>query len=366
MGNTINDKREGNMKRLARVFIIDGLIMLGLLLAAELFLRVAVPLTDVIWYESDAELVSRYQPNQEGILRMWYFNAHYRINNAGFNSLRDYQQQRTPGVARVAVLGDSFIAGFTMDSDKHFDRIMERELSTNDKPVEVYNFGRDGIGIGRGLLLLRRVLREYSPDTVIFHLNPEDILETSQSGNPAFLLRDGKLEVGPVSAYHPSPLRRRVAGLALMRFFRIQNQGLLKRLVAPLEVASIEDPLYELPMREDVEQAWELAGVIISTMDRECRVAGARFMLVQRPLPELVYGEQRLKRPLQVEERLKELSQREGWCWFNLRPYFALQYQSTGRRQNMPDSHYNGEGHRVLAKSLNVAITSAANDEVVK
>ena len=66
--------------------------------------------------------------------------SHYKINNQGFNSIKDYSTVDRNKIS-IALIGDSFIEGFHVDVESSIGRILEREM--NDS-VEVHEYGRSG------------------------------------------------------------------------------------------------------------------------------------------------------------------------------------------------------------------------------
>ena len=82
-------------------------------------------------------------PNSEGI---WIkggireISSHYKINNQGFNSLKDYSNIDKNKIS-IAIIGDSYIEGFQVDVENSIGRILEVETLNS---VEVHEYGRAG------------------------------------------------------------------------------------------------------------------------------------------------------------------------------------------------------------------------------
>lgn len=68
-----------------------------------------------------------------------WLKASYNINNLGFVSSKDYYIDDC-NENKIAIIGDSFVEGFQVDSDKSIGRLIEKEL----KDKEVYEFGFSG------------------------------------------------------------------------------------------------------------------------------------------------------------------------------------------------------------------------------
>lgn len=67
-----------------------------------------------------------------------WLKANYHINNLGFVSSKDYFFDDSNN--KIAIIGDSFVEGFQVDSDKSIGRLIENELNNTD----VYEFGFSG------------------------------------------------------------------------------------------------------------------------------------------------------------------------------------------------------------------------------
>ncbi len=138
------------------------------------------------------------------------FATDIRINARGLRE-RDIPYARTPGVARVLVIGDSGVASFEVSEEQTFMRVMERELRAAGYPVEVLNGGCRGYGTDQSLLFLRDEGMKYQPDLVLYRwsrTDPEDNLTVHRAfrryGKPWFDLRsDGSLDLRgvPVAVY---------------------------------------------------------------------------------------------------------------------------------------------------------------------
>jgi len=86
------------------------------------------------------------RPGAEGVKvqgGMREIASHYKINQQGFNSLKDYTTMDDDKIS-IAIIGDSYIQGLQVDVENSIGRILEAE--TLDK-VEVHEYGIDGMNI---------------------------------------------------------------------------------------------------------------------------------------------------------------------------------------------------------------------------
>jgi hypothetical protein len=101
------------------------------------------------------------------------------INSDGWNSLKpEYKVARTPGVTRIAVVGDSYVHGAFVDVGEAFPELMEKDLRAAGHDVEVYRFGMDGAPLSQYLHVVRREVLAYRPDIVVIPLIHNDFDES--------------------------------------------------------------------------------------------------------------------------------------------------------------------------------------------
>jgi hypothetical protein len=76
--------------------------------------------------------------------------------------------ERRPGVLRIAALGDSHTFGHGVGDDETWAAVLERELDTPARPVEVMNCGVNGYDADQVVALLEKRVLPYEPDLVVY------------------------------------------------------------------------------------------------------------------------------------------------------------------------------------------------------
>ena len=124
--------------------------------------------------------VVRYQPNTRATFRHPDgTQSLVTINAQGWNSTKpSYERAKTPGVLRVAVIGDSYVHGSFVNPDQGFPEVIERQLNAAGVRAEVLRFGMDGAPLSQYLHMLRREVRQYQPDVVVVQLIHNDFDES--------------------------------------------------------------------------------------------------------------------------------------------------------------------------------------------
>ena len=102
--------------------------------------------------------------------------SHYKINQQGFNSLKDYLTLDENKV-NIAIVGDSYIEGFHVDVENSIGRILEAE--TQDE-VEVHEYGMSGGNIVDFSLIFNQWIRNRYEYTFVLATD-KDIISNEAS-----------------------------------------------------------------------------------------------------------------------------------------------------------------------------------------
>ena len=158
------------LRRLARGLFISFSVLIGVLLIAEVSVRL---FTDTIrpLLVVDPVLGRRYVKDFEGVV----FNpesdrdVNVRFNDQGFR-FPDLPFEKPAGTRRVVLLGDSMIAGMQVDAELTAAGILEQRLNetaSEGERWEVLNFGVSGASTAQEYVLYRELARKYHPDLVL-------------------------------------------------------------------------------------------------------------------------------------------------------------------------------------------------------
>lgn len=300
--------------------------------------------------------------------------------------LRDVERraEKPPGVARVLMLGDSFVEGVQVPLESTLTRRLERALDgTGGRRVEVWNCGVAGYSTGQELLYLTEVAARFHPDLVVLcFLSGNDVtdqvpaLATSLRNRPFFrLARDpaaGDTDlVLDRSFLRPDPapigwlrLHSRLFGWVSARRRAIQTNQRVRDEAGSTLPASFQiyaerpDSLWSL--------AWTLSErLIVATRDEATR-QGAGFVLVSISNGVQETEQARARWPGwkdwrgrpglsldQPERRLERLSREHGIEYLPLLEAFREDQARTGRPLHIEwTGHWNAAGHALAARTL--------------
>jgi hypothetical protein len=322
------------------------------LLVVEAAFRIFLPVSDIPYWQADAGVGYRHFPGLQGRFVSGAYNVRFRINNRGWNSLKDYLERKEEGVGRVAIVGDSYVEALQVDVGEAFGEVLERLLRQEGKPVEVYRYGISGASTAYAHdLLPLEVLRD-RPDCVIYLFIDNDLqdsvpfLGSRQRWGPRYDLDPGgALRRLPLSTYEPRLFSRTLSHLALFRYFWI-NRGL--GTFAQTGGAAVDSPA-----SPEWKRGWQVIGDLVGEMAAASRAAGADFLVVNRPDSANFYptgfpGQLNLS-----EKQLAELAAAHDFSFVDLRPWFSRDWEAKHEPfEFADDKHWNRHGHEVAARAL--------------
>ena len=138
--------------------------------------RAYVDIFTPAWSDADRmKLLRRFLPWLPPEFRS---NPVWRIalNDEGFRSA-PFAAEKTPGVLRIASIGDSWTFGMNVDQHEMYPARVEALLAQQGQKAEVMNFGILGYTSFQGLQLLKTRVMDLRPDVLVigFGMNDSDV-----------------------------------------------------------------------------------------------------------------------------------------------------------------------------------------------
>jgi len=99
----------------------------------------------------------------------------FTINSASMRSLHEFTLRPEEDTLRIALFGDSFVAGAEVKDDEVWSHHLERLLIKAGANAEVLNFGVGGYGMGQAFLRWKHEGKGFRPDIVIFVFQAENL-----------------------------------------------------------------------------------------------------------------------------------------------------------------------------------------------
>jgi hypothetical protein len=297
---------------------------------------------------------------------------------------------RRPGTYRVALIGDSFVAGFDVRFEATAGEVLARRLTAlRGSPVEVLNFGHGGYGTTQELLTLQHEVWKYAPDLVLVAVTTgNDISDNYRPLKrsdyiPYFVYEGDRLVLDTTFLQAPGYksrafwTRELIGVIQHSRLAQLINRSRhLQRRTERNERNKGEDPEDELGLRDEVQlppstpewtEAWRVTEGVLVLMRDECRKHETPFGVVTltrniQVSPDKQKKEEFLRRlgatdMFYPERRIADLGKREGIPVLNLAPPMAKEAEERqvyfhSFNDQMGVGHWNVEGNRAAGELI--------------
>ena len=260
------------------------------------------PAWDVVAWEPDPGLGWRLVPG----LRFtwagheWYardYAVEVTVNALGFRD-RERRLEPAPGALRVALLGDSFLEGIQVPLEATCAQRLEARLGARHAGAEVLNLAVSNWGVGQALLCWEQVARRGRPDWVVVLVAERQMARTVRADvpgrfgasqgqtlaiRPVFRRRGWALEREPprdldrLRALQEEVIADELGGARVRR--RGPRPFLLPRLRDGL-LRLLEPATPSTPGPEIDGETWEVNRLVLASLARQVREAGARLVVM--------------------------------------------------------------------------------------
>lgn len=348
-------------------------MLLGLLTAcliAEVLLRI-FDYQGFSLDKKDPLLGHRYTPNAkkkvyEAEAGKW---VDIRINGLGFRDLERITGKS--GKKRVVILGDSFVAGFSIPFDATLARICEHYLGEKSpEEWEVINLGIAGFGTAQEMLAYNAYGRRFYPDYVVlcfFAGNDvsDNSSELSNNPRPYYTLdRNGRLVKKPFS------LLRSQAASFLNKYsrFYVWQKNQINKLARYFKTKVILNPVHQVFLASDdanMNRAWEITRLLTAKLHALVQSDGAKLLVFYIPYSDEVNQDwwretvaqstvmQRETWDLEKPERkLFEICRSQGIDFVSPRRILLEKTKASGERYYFKHGHFNEQGHRLAGQMI--------------
>lgn len=120
------------------------------------------------------------------------FDVHVKINNFGFRG-KDIKFEKTPGVTRIFMVGDSFTFGVGAEENQTIPYLTEEFLKNKGNSVEVINAGVGHRSPISYYLKLRDSYLRFKPDAVVLLLDFSDLRDDWHAERQAVYDKNGEI-----------------------------------------------------------------------------------------------------------------------------------------------------------------------------
>ena len=260
-----------------------------------------------------------------------------------YNSLQFRDREpgpRTPGLRRLAVLGDSFTEGQGVKEEDVYPRALERALNRTGASWEVLNFGRRGADFP-ALRNTFEELLEFDPDVVLYGMvlndcEPSDAMRARHPFVTSML--EGPRQK-PELLQGPPPFGSRTALFVQDRWERFRvDRGM----------TAWYGELYG----EDNREGWRRTRHEIAEMHSRMQLRGGRFLMATWPVLAHLDGDYPFR---EIHETVGQFAHASGIGWVDLLPVLAG-HAADDLWVHPLDPHPNEQAHRLVAEALAPAV----------
>ena len=326
----------------------------------------------------------------------------WRNNAQGFRRSGDTPETPAPGVLRVLSMGDSFTAGYRVDQEETFSRLLEKDLAARgpaevliseiEEPVTgLFWLDRSGARFHPAVVLLGLTLGNDIAQAGLaldppggYRIEPPDFHIVHVAEGPALEKRDEIHATLPeaclVGAPARMPIRRRLRLLDLALGMPVQPIGssrgpglsrFLLDAVNGLGFCLVPPPLLVDVFFERLSRT--LLGYRALASERGFAFAVALFpqrYAVQEDDWNATVAAYGLRRacfdPGAPARRLSAFCAREGITCFDPAAALAAAHHRSGKSQYLPggDMHWNADGHRAVFEALREGVRALAYGKI--
>jgi hypothetical protein len=331
------------------VFIIS-IIMIGLIVGFELFIRIFLPqdtsnsyLNNLSLGIEDELLGYRNRPNSVTQVKSPEFSVEYKINRDGLRDETPHLNPKPQENIRVLLLGDSFTFGHGNNYDKIWPVLVEQRLSKQFRNIEVVKAGVLGYDTHQELLYLERLFPIYTPDLVVVVFLPNDLVTNSP-------VASGPTDKSVVSNKSPKNTLDMMQSFLFWKRLLISND----RLYVHLKKGLVE--YYASPMDEALKEKISITKELLLKISSYCKKNHAIFVVLSIPqhYQVIVKSNDYKLENLDVDniDRIfSEFARENGFYWITTLPELARSYQETKEDLYFRhDGHLNSPGNYLVAE----------------
>lgn len=265
-------------------------------------------------------------------------------NSLGIRSTREYALERSPGVRRIVLIGDSFTWGEqTWSTDISNEETFASLLEANLPDTEALNLGVHGWGTDQQLIYLRELGLGFRPDLVILGFFESDLERNTANWHgyrkPRFLLENGELVLTNVPVPDGEALLETPFDLPSFYLGALLKKG-INHVLDRTKLRPIEG-------RED----WRVTRAIFEAIKRESMASGAEFLLVDIP-----FGVRR--EATSIERTVEAWARNTDTHYLSLREHFITLPRE--KWSDVNDGHFTAFGHLETSKALMAYIDQAS------
>ncbi len=320
------------------------------------------------------------------------FNIPYTANNRGMRGPGDYSYEKTPGVFRIAVMGDSYTFGVGVGTDETYASVLQTRLDAEEPSRhEVMNFGVSSFSPTLEFIYLKKELFRYKPDMLILAMDFCDIQDDYFYEKNLIYDKKGDITGCDPFTYkgHPNIWKRLKEGsiffsiidekvvqsfnkmktLGFIEYYKNKFSGKRNKteILTNLRIDNIEFDRFvfvrENKNPEIVNRHWKRTAAQLAAIKKFCDEQKIEFLLVTYPYGHQVgvnqwtrgrhywaFEDNRVYEAGEALSLIRQFTEDNGIEWIDLLP--VMRQNSDKILYYDSDGHWTAAGHAVTADAL--------------
>ncbi|HEY3295215.1 MAG TPA: hypothetical protein VGL38_07240 [bacterium] len=345
--------------RLLRFLLRVAVFALLALVVGELFFRTVVPAGNTAFRVHDPEfgiLIYDTTSMREGFFTAGRFaqqKAVWHVNNYGWRSAWNYLPPSPSRKPVIALIGDSYIAGFHVSEQDHIASVLQNGLKDS---YDVYTFGEGGAPLSEFVWIARYAAKHFDPDVYVIEVGDGDWRSsiTNYRHDPRVhqvTFRDGQFVDAPFS-YDDRPRGRLPKYSALIRYLTfnadLQIFDALKRTRPKPPQAEQQKKASQEELMQVIEQE---AVFFVQRIASEH--PGKQIVFMVDGQRDSIYAGSSAISQASVARLQRVCADYSTVHVLDLAPAQAARFAADHRRFEFPfDDHWNEHGHQVIGQAL--------------
>jgi lysophospholipase L1-like esterase len=313
------------------------------------------------------------------------FSVTVSLNSQRFRSRRDYEIEPAPGVARIAVLGDSFAFGWGVEDDETIPARLEELLARRLAPqgFEVINASFPGTCLGEKAAWFELGVAPLRPGLVLLTALGDDV-DGDLFWRAFTADSEGRALPSPRWVQRPSEPARRARDVVKAmpgytwlversQLFAVARRNVTRFVSSERTTSLGQRPASAEETRRFREEGLPLLGAELRWLAERVARSGGRLAVVFLPFRDGVYptqgwwAEELRWKSRAVAEALLMECRRQGLPFKDVTPDLAARARADGvpLYHEGTETHPTREGYRAIAESVAVFLADSALTPVV-
>jgi hypothetical protein len=277
----------------------------------------------------------------------------WHINDAGWNSTREYRPAAERDRLCVAVIGNSYVQGFHADVDSGLTATLDRQLGD---AATVYNLGKSGVVMPQAVRVARYAAHHFDPEVLVLVMTQSSLRAALRNfgyriHNTQYLYQDGELRELPPSRYEPRTWLRWPHHSAFARYLYL-NAGVVRGFGAIRQQArQRNDPLAEQRHAQERPLMVAAAQEVIATLKAEH--PRRQLLFVHDGDRRQMYETRAEPPPLRASRIWADVCREQEVPFLDLTAAFWADYREHRQPLDFPDDyHWNRRAMTIVAAEI--------------